>query len=476
MAKKPQKYADGGPVDAQPTMALGYADGGTVGQPSPFAAGLDANTTTFNQDYLRGPSFGSSSTADLVNPPAGGQAPAGLSSSGSHMNQDSPQFSGTPGTMSGFLGSPAASFGASLVAPGLMKLAPGLALAQGAYDMFSGAQGNDTNGSLAGWAGGKLAAGTGGNWSGTGISTDAAKQNNPNYGNEGMRQADVGAPTLGSVAPADIGTPTAAPDLQPQTPTGPTSSFSTIGGIHTMGAADNSNAVQGDRGPGGSSGTTGGTSEADGGQINAQGAQRPSGLQAMNAPQPPGPPGLQMPGVAQPPAPAEQPMHPALAQLHVQNKMANPQVMQAMKAHLNQAIQSGQVNPQQLQIMGQLAQSAIQHPELWPKLRQFAIQAGIPDAQSLPQQFNQGLAMALMAASHASQHGDRPGAFADGGMLHGQGSGTSDSIHAQNHSTGQPVKLSNGEYIIPADVVATKGKEFFDNIVRKYHTPAAMQR
>jgi hypothetical protein len=38
------------------------------------------------------------------------------------------------------------------------------------------------------------------------------------------------------------------------------------------------------------------------------------------------------------------------------------------------------------------------------------------------------------------------------------------------------VKLSNGEYIIPADVVATKGKEFFDNIVRKYHTPAAMQR
>ena len=156
--------------------------------------------------------------------------------------------------------------------------------------------------------------------------------------------------------------------------------------------------------------------------------------------------------------------------------MANPQIMQAVQAHLNQAIQAGQLNPQQLQMMGQLAQSAIQHPELWPKLRQFAIQAGLPDAQQLPMQFDQGIAMALMAASHASQHGDRPGAFANGGMLHGQGSGTSDSIPAQNHSTGQPVKLSNGEYIIPADVVATKGKEFFDSIVRKYHTPAAMQQ
>jgi hypothetical protein len=168
-------------------------------------------------------------------------------------------------------------------------------------------------------------------------------------------------------------------------------------------------------------------------------------------------------------------MHPALAALHVQNKMANPQVMQAMQTHITQAIQSGQVNPQQLMMMGQLAQSALQHPELWPKLRQFAIQAGIPDAQQLPMQFSQGLAMALLAASHAAQHGDRPGAFANGGQLHGPGTGTSDSIPAHNQSTGQPVKLSNGEYIIPADVVATKGKEFFDSIVRKYHTPAAMQ-
>jgi hypothetical protein len=169
-------------------------------------------------------------------------------------------------------------------------------------------------------------------------------------------------------------------------------------------------------------------------------------------------------------------MHPAMAGLHVQNVLANPQAMQAMKTHIDQAIQSGQVNPQQLMMMGQLAQSAMQHPELWPKLRQFAMQAGLPDAQQLPMQFNQQLCMAMLAASHAAQHGDRPGAFADGGKINGPGTGTSDSIPAHNTSTGQPLRVADGEYIIPADVVATKGKEFFDNIVRKYHTPAAMQQ
>lgn len=38
-----------------------------------------------------------------------------------------------------------------------------------------------------------------------------------------------------------------------------------------------------------------------------------------------------------------------------------------------------------------------------------------------------------------------------------------------------PAMLSVGEYVIPADVVATKGREFFDKLVEKYHTPAAKQ-
>lgn len=38
-----------------------------------------------------------------------------------------------------------------------------------------------------------------------------------------------------------------------------------------------------------------------------------------------------------------------------------------------------------------------------------------------------------------------------------------------------PAMLSVGEYVIPADVVAAKGKEFFDKLLEKYHTPAAKQ-
>ncbi len=39
-----------------------------------------------------------------------------------------------------------------------------------------------------------------------------------------------------------------------------------------------------------------------------------------------------------------------------------------------------------------------------------------------------------------------------------------------------PAMLSNGEYVIPADVVEKKGVKFFDEMVDKHHTPAAEQR
>lgn len=59
----------------------------------------------------------------------------------------------------------------------------------------------------------------------------------------------------------------------------------------------------------------------------------------------------------------------------------------------------------------------------------------------------------------------------NGGKLSGPGTGTSDSIRAINTSTGDPIRLSNGEYIIPADVVRKKGKAFFDQMVDKHHKP-----
>lgn len=66
--------------------------------------------------------------------------------------------------------------------------------------------------------------------------------------------------------------------------------------------------------------------------------------------------------------------------------------------------------------------------------------------------------------------------FADGGKITGPGTGVSDSIPAVNTSTGGPVHVSNGEFIVPADVVRAKGEEFFNKLIEKHHRPAALQR
>jgi hypothetical protein len=53
------------------------------------------------------------------------------------------------------------------------------------------------------------------------------------------------------------------------------------------------------------------------------------------------------------------------------------------------------------------------------------------------------------------------------GAIKGRGTGISDSI---------PAMLSDGEYVIPADVVKRKGVEFFDKLLEKHHMPAAEQK
>lgn len=66
--------------------------------------------------------------------------------------------------------------------------------------------------------------------------------------------------------------------------------------------------------------------------------------------------------------------------------------------------------------------------------------------------------------------------MADGGQVQGAGSGISDDVPAVNTNSGQPIRLSNGEFIIPADVVRKKGSEFFQKMIDQHHVPAAMQR
>jgi hypothetical protein len=85
-------------------------------------------------------------------------------------------------------------------------------------------------------------------------------------------------------------------------------------------------------------------------------------------------------------------------------------------------------------------------------------------------------AIAGLAGAAGTYYGlsNRPPGKADGGEIHsgpghvkGPGGPVDDKV---------PAMLSNGEYVIPADVVKAKGVEFFDKLKAKYHTPAAQQR
>lgn len=64
----------------------------------------------------------------------------------------------------------------------------------------------------------------------------------------------------------------------------------------------------------------------------------------------------------------------------------------------------------------------------------------------------------------------------DVGKVKGPGTGTSDSVPAVNTSTGQPLRLSNDEFIIPADVVRKLGTKHFEKMIEQYHTPVNLGR
>jgi hypothetical protein len=101
----------------------------------------------------------------------------------------------------------------------------------------------------------------------------------------------------------------------------------------------------------------------------------------------------------------------------------------------------------------------------------------------LPPTFDQEVIVRIMAVARGLQQATPPGQVpgtaqaqmqrpvpgaGNGGYLQGPGTGRSDSIGTINESTGEPVKVANGEYVIPAHVVRAKGRDFFDNLLRRY--------
>lgn len=156
---------------------------------------------------------------------------------------------------------------------------------------------------------------------------------------------------------------------------------------------------------------------------------------------------------------------------------SNPEVIQHIQQAIMQAIQSGQLTPEQLNTAVQLATAAAQNPELYPRLRQLAIQRGLATEQDLPQQYDQGIVFALILAGAAVQQqmggGKQQGpvqTLAAGGRVHGYmpqtASPTGDNTGRADDIS---IRVSGGEYVIPKHVVEAKGTEFFDKMLESYN-------
>lgn len=186
----------------------------------------------------------------------------------------------------------------------------------------------------------------------------------------------------------------------------------------------------------------------------------------------------------------EQPMSPQMLEMQLQEFMRkNPQQVQQVANAVMAGFQSGEITPEELNMAGQLAMTALQNPEMYQYVRKYAIQQGMATEQDLSPTYDQGLVFVLLLAVRSVQQqtggmgavggmGTQTGtppqpvmSMADGGYVSmgshaknggpvvGPGTGTSDSI---------PIRVSAGEYVIPAKVVQAKGVDFFDSLLKKY--------
>lgn len=233
---------------------------------------------------------------------------------------------------------------------------------------------------------------------------------------------------------------------------------------------------------------------ADGGQVGPQGMPMMGG-EPMQGGMPPMQGGMQggMPG-GQPQVPTNRgaptmsfdQLEGAIQDMY----MNNPQAIQQMRQVIMEAIQSGQMTPEQLNTAVQLATAAAQNPQLYPRLRQLAIQRGLATEEDLPQEYDQGIVFAMLMAGAAVQQelqgggggGAPPQMLANGGRVqtfndtyrpgYAMGGDIPEELSPTGDRTGRaddiPIRVSGGEYIIPKHIVDKKGTEFFDMLLDKY--------
>jgi len=169
--------------------------------------------------------------------------------------------------------------------------------------------------------------------------------------------------------------------------------------------------------------------------------------------------------------------NPQMLDMQVNEIMSkNPEAVARIRAGIEAGIQSGELDANELNTIIQLAKTVMQNPEMYPQIRQMAIQQGIATEADLPAQFDEGLVMAIIAAGKSMEAdvqiegGQAPmpqppvQEMEFGGMVNGP-SHDQGGVRVKMKGGGE-IEVEGGEYVIPKDVVKKKGTDFFDKMLQ----------
>lgn len=171
---------------------------------------------------------------------------------------------------------------------------------------------------------------------------------------------------------------------------------------------------------------------------------------------------------------------PALLERRINAALRDPNTRESLMARPRALLAAGELDMQEVQMIARVAEAALYNPDLYPQLRQFIAEQGMTP---LPAAYDQLVVLRIVAIARALQEETPQGQIPSmdqaamftptpnmrgGGYIVGPGNGQSDSIGTINATTGQPVRVSNNEYVIPEPVLKAKGREFFDNLLRRY--------
>ena len=166
------------------------------------------------------------------------------------------------------------------------------------------------------------------------------------------------------------------------------------------------------------------------------------------------------------------PISPQQMQMEVQRMIRDhpEQVMQIKQAVL-QAVQTGELTPQELNMAVQLATAAAQNPQLYPQIRQFAIEQGLATEQEMPMEYDQGLVFTILLAAQAAQD-----AFGGQGMPQSQGQPPQATMafggevpDSRNADGSIAINAHDGEFVVHQGAVRAKGTDFFDKLNKGYN-------